>query len=101
MLSKSINGKLEYWELDTGKTLRSIRLRSGENYSRFDVSLDEVYACVGTSQGSLFIYNLHTGTMVSELGHRRSTKAIRCCAFSRDCRLVQRFFISSKYSFFF
>ncbi|RCH87616.1 hypothetical protein CU097_008960 [Rhizopus azygosporus] len=88
VLSKSINGKLEYWELDTEKTIKSIRLRSGENYSRFDVSLDEAYACVGTSNGSLFIYNLHTGNMVSELGHRRSTKAIRCCVFSRDCRQI-------------
>ncbi|KAG0741358.1 hypothetical protein G6F57_009351 [Rhizopus arrhizus] len=88
VLSKSINGKLEYWELETEKTLRSIRLRSGENYSRFDISLDETYVCIGTRQGSLFIYNLHTGAMISELGHRRSTKAIRCCAFSRDCRQI-------------
>lgn len=26
--------------------------------------------------------------MVAELAHRRSTKSVRCCAFTRDCRQV-------------
>lgn len=26
--------------------------------------------------------------MVSELSHRRSTKSVRCCTFTRDCRYV-------------
>ncbi|KAG0163007.1 hypothetical protein DFQ30_000888 [Apophysomyces sp. BC1015] len=88
ILSKSINGRMEYWDGDQEKSIRSFRVRTGENFSRFDVSLDERFFCVGTSQGSVYIYNLETGKMVSELAHRRSTKSVRCCAFSRDCRQV-------------
>ncbi|KAF7726033.1 hypothetical protein EC973_009098 [Apophysomyces ossiformis] len=86
ILSKSINGRMEYWDAEQEKSIRSFRVRTGENFSRFDVSLDERFFCVGTSQGSVYIYNLETGKMVSELAHRRSTKSVRCCAFSRDCR---------------
>ncbi|KAI8979826.1 WD40-repeat-containing domain protein [Mycotypha africana] len=88
VLSKSINGKIEYWDYETEKTLRSFRIRSGENFCRLDVSLDELFFCVGSSQGSIFIYNLETGKLVTELGHRRSTKAVHCCVFSRDCRQI-------------
>ncbi|KAI7872050.1 WD40-repeat-containing domain protein [Spinellus fusiger] len=86
LLSKSINGRIEYWDPQADKSIRSFRVKTGENFSRFDVSLDECFFCVGTSQGSVFIYNLNTGKMVTELAHRRSTKSVRCCAFSRDCR---------------
>lgn len=88
VLSKSINGRMEYWDIETEKTIRSIRVRSGENYSRFDVSLDELFFCVGSSQGTIYVYNVQTGKLVSELGHRRSTKAVRCCVFSRDSRQI-------------
>ncbi|KAI8378085.1 WD40-repeat-containing domain protein [Choanephora cucurbitarum] len=87
VLSKSTNGKIEYWNLEEqDKPVRSFRIRSGENFSRFDVSLDELFFCVGSSHGTISIYNLHTGKLVTELGHRRATKAVRCCVFSRDCR---------------
>ncbi|CAO3624908.1 unnamed protein product [Mucor hiemalis] len=88
VLSKSINGRMEYWDIETEKTIRSIRVRSGENLSRFDVSLDELFFCVGSSQGTIYVYNVQTGKLVSELGHRRSTKAVRCCVFSRDSRQI-------------
>ncbi|OAD71878.1 hypothetical protein PHYBLDRAFT_80559 [Phycomyces blakesleeanus NRRL 1555(-)] len=86
LLSKSINGRIEYWDPESDKMMRSFRVRTGENFSRFDVSLDERFIGVGTSQGSVFIYNIDTGKMVAELAHRRSTKSVRCCAFSLDCR---------------
>ncbi|KAI8387479.1 WD40-repeat-containing domain protein [Blakeslea trispora] len=86
VLSKSTNGKMEYWELEQEKVIRSFRIRSGENFSRFDVSLDELFFCVGSSHGTIYIYHLHTGKLVTELGHKRATKAVRCCVFSRDCR---------------
>ncbi|KAI9360257.1 WD40-repeat-containing domain protein [Pilaira anomala] len=88
VLSKSINGRIEYWDMETEQTIRSIRIRSGENYSRFDVSLDELFFCVGSSQGTVYVYNIKSGKVVSELGHRRSTKAVRCCVFSRDSRQI-------------
>ncbi|KAL1934388.1 hypothetical protein VTP01DRAFT_6570 [Rhizomucor pusillus] len=88
VLSKSVNGRMEYWDAETETTIRSFRIRTGENFSRFDVSLDESFFCVGTSSGSVYVYNLQTGKMVSELSHRRSTKSVRCCTFTRDCRQV-------------
>jgi WD40 repeat protein len=86
VLSKSTNGRLEYWNLETEKTIRSIKIRTGENSSRFDISLDGLFVCVGSSAGVIFIYNLQTGKMVTELGHKKSTRPIRCCMFTRDCR---------------
>ncbi|KAF9350977.1 hypothetical protein BGX34_000892 [Mortierella sp. NVP85] len=73
VLSKSVNGKIE---------------NTASNQCRFDVSLDELFLCVGTSNGSAYIYNIETGRTVTELKHRRSTKAIRTCIFSRDSRTV-------------
>ncbi|CAG8447783.1 26242_t:CDS:2 [Gigaspora rosea] len=50
--------------------------------------LDEKYFCVGTSNGTIHIYNVLSGKLVTELRHRRSTKAVRCCVFSRDTKQV-------------
>ncbi|ORX61578.1 WD40 repeat-like protein [Hesseltinella vesiculosa] len=88
VLSKSINGRMEYWDMDSDESIRSFRIKTGECYSRFDVSLDEGYFCVGSSHGRVYIYNLNTGKQLAELSHRRSTKTIRCCAFSRDCKQI-------------
>ncbi|KAI8874896.1 WD40 repeat-like protein [Backusella circina FSU 941] len=86
VLSKSSNGKVEYWNLDTEKTIRTFRVKTGESTSRFDVSLDNQYLAVGSTRGSIFIYHIESGELITELEHRRATKAIKCCAFSRDCR---------------
>ncbi|CAG8600168.1 5028_t:CDS:2, partial [Cetraspora pellucida] len=89
VLSKSINGKIEYWNYETFELIKSFLIKnSSNNRSRFDVSLDEKYFCVGTSNGSINIYNVLSGKLVTELRHRRSTKAVRCCVFSRDTKQV-------------
>ncbi|RUS19099.1 WD40-repeat-containing domain protein, partial [Endogone sp. FLAS-F59071] len=119
VLSKSINGRVEYWDpvtMEVGDVIRSFRVKTAENFCRFDVrfvlglscfsftfilaipslithlcyrrSLDESFFCVGTSGGAVHVYSLHTGRPVAELQHRRSTKAVRCCVFSRDCRTI-------------
>ncbi|KAI8068017.1 WD40-repeat-containing domain protein [Gongronella butleri] len=88
VLSKSINGRMEYWNLDTGAVLQTFRIKTSEIHTRFDVSLDEAYFCVGTSQGRIYVYSLHTGKQIVELSHRRSSKAIRCCVFTRDCKQI-------------
>jgi WD40 repeat protein len=49
-------------------------------------SLNESFFCVGSSSGAIYVFNLHTGKQITELQHRRSTKAVRCCVFTRDCR---------------
>ena len=48
------------------------------------LSLDERYLCVGTSSGSVLVFNLITGKLIAELNHRRSMKSVKCCLFSRD-----------------
>ncbi|RIB30528.1 WD40-repeat-containing domain protein [Gigaspora rosea] len=89
VLSKSINGKIEYWNYETLELIKSFVIKnSSNNRSRFDVSLDEKYFCVGTSNGTIHIYNVLSGKLVTELRHRRSTKAVRCCVFSRDTKQV-------------
>ncbi|GJJ78079.1 polycomb protein EED [Entomortierella parvispora] len=89
VLSKSVNGKVECWDPDTLTTIRTFNIKNtASNQCRFDVSMDELFFCVGTSNGSVYIYNIETGKAVTELKHRRSTKAIRTCIFSRDSRTV-------------
>ncbi|KAI7827957.1 WD40-repeat-containing domain protein [Gamsiella multidivaricata] len=88
-LSKSVNGKVEHWDPETLQRIRTFNIKNtASNQCRFDVSLDELFFCVGTSNGSVYVYNIDTGRTVTELKHRRSTKAIRTCIFSRDCRTV-------------
>ncbi|KAF9149390.1 hypothetical protein BG015_008818 [Linnemannia schmuckeri] len=89
VLSKSVNGKVEYWDPETLIQIRTFTIKNtASNQCRFDVSLDELFFCVGTSNGSAYIYNIDTGRTVTELKHRRSTKAIRTCIFARDSRTV-------------
>lgn len=77
---------MEYWDAEKNEPIRSFRIRTGENHSKFDVSLNEQFFCVGSTQGSVYIYNVITGKLLSELSHRRSNRLIKCCVFSRDCR---------------
>ncbi|KAH8556481.1 hypothetical protein BGW37DRAFT_14306 [Umbelopsis sp. PMI_123] len=58
------------------------------NSRLFIFSLNESFFCVGSSGGAIYVFNLHTGKQIAELQHRRSTKAVRCCVFTRDCRSV-------------
>ncbi|KAI1302823.1 hypothetical protein EDD11_005493 [Mortierella claussenii] len=89
VLSKSVNGKVEYWDPESLERIRTFNIKNtASNQCRFDVSLDELFFCVGTSNGSVYIYNIEAGKAVTELKHRRSTKAIRTCIFSRDSRTV-------------
>ncbi|CAO3616655.1 unnamed protein product [Cunninghamella blakesleeana] len=88
ILSKSVNGRMEYWDAEKNEPIRSFRVKTGENHSKFDVSLNDEFFCVGSTQGSVYIYNINTGKLISELSHRRSNRLIKCCVFSRDCRQV-------------
>ncbi|KAF9428897.1 hypothetical protein BGZ94_000618 [Podila epigama] len=88
-LSKSVNGKVEYWDPVSLEKIRTFNIRNtASNQCRFDVSMDELFFVVGTSNGSAYVYNIESGKTVTELKYRRSTKAIRTCIFSRDCRSI-------------
>ncbi|CAG8510513.1 2408_t:CDS:2 [Ambispora leptoticha] len=89
VLTKSIDGKLEHWNPETMYIYKSYNIKNGSNNrSRFDVSLDGCFFCVGTNIGSVCVYNLTTGKLVTELRHRRSIKAVRCCAFTKDYKQI-------------
>ncbi|KAG0197657.1 hypothetical protein BGX28_008849 [Mortierella sp. GBA30] len=85
VLSKSVNGKVELWDPNTLQHNRTFTIK---NTASNQCRLDELFFCAGTSNGSVYIYNIATGRTVTELKHRRSTKAIRTCIFSRDSRTV-------------
>lgn len=83
VVSKSINGKIVYWNSETKEIIHKITVKGGNNTCRFDVSPDNAFLCVGTSQASILVYDLNTAELIKELTHRRVTKAVRCCAFAR------------------
>jgi hypothetical protein len=69
--------------------VRSFQIRNGQdNRCRMDISDDGRYFCAGNSNGAVSIFSLEIGALVVELSHKRSTKAVRCCAFSLDARNV-------------
>ncbi|KAI8925225.1 WD40-repeat-containing domain protein [Entophlyctis helioformis] len=84
VLSKSTSGKMALWDAESKQTIHSFHLRGGSNRCRFDVT----YVCVGTAVGTVSVYSLVTGRLISELRHKRSNKAVRCCAFSRHQRNI-------------
>nr|CAG8517527.1 12857_t:CDS:10 [Entrophospora candida] len=87
--STQIDNKIEHWDYETFKIIKTFNIKDNcFNRCRFDVSLDGKYMCVGTSYGSVFIYNITKGKLVTELSHRRSTKAVKCCLFTRDYKQI-------------
>ncbi|KAJ1960935.1 hypothetical protein IWQ62_004042 [Dispira parvispora] len=72
-----------------GNILQQMRVKNnGTNRCRFDISLDEQYLCVGNGQGVVYVFQLTLGKIIAELKHKRSTKAIKTCVFTRDCRSI-------------
>ncbi|KAJ1761854.1 hypothetical protein GGF45_004681 [Coemansia sp. RSA 551] len=82
-------GRIEYWDLEAGVSIRSFSVRHhGVNVSRFDVSFDDKYICVGNSRGEVFVFSIESGKTVCRLAHKRSVRPVTCSIFSRDCRSV-------------
>lgn len=86
LITKSIDNQLHYWNPNTQETIHSFSIESGENKSRFDVSLDECFLCVGSDYGTVYVYDIQTAKLLAELYHKKTSKAVRCCAFTRNCR---------------
>ncbi|KAJ2404852.1 hypothetical protein GGI10_005467, partial [Coemansia sp. RSA 2530] len=73
----------------SGAVIRAMSVRNhGICVSRFDVSYDDCYLCVGNSRGEVYIYCIDSGKVVGHLAHKRSVRQVTCCQFSRDCRSV-------------
>ncbi|KAJ2766040.1 hypothetical protein IWQ56_003869, partial [Coemansia nantahalensis] len=89
LLAKNTAGRIEYWDLQAGALIRSFSVpRHGVNVSRFDVSYDDRYVCVGNGQGEVVIFSIDTGKAVRRLTHKRSVRPVTCALFTRDCRAV-------------
>ncbi|KAF1803152.1 WD40-repeat-containing domain protein [Mucor lusitanicus] len=87
LLTKSVDNRLHYWRPDTQNIIRSFSITSQKsNHSRFDVSRDGKYVCIGSQHGSVYVYDIHKGNLLAELCHKKATKAVRCCVFTRNCR---------------
>ncbi|KAJ2092080.1 hypothetical protein IW138_001446 [Coemansia sp. RSA 986] len=89
LLVKNMSGRIEYWDLQTQTLVRAFSIRShGVNISRFDVSFDDKFVCVGNSRGEVCIYCIESGKTVRTLRHKRSVRPVTCCVFTRDCRSI-------------
>ncbi|KAK4510503.1 rRNA accumulation- protein [Mucor velutinosus] len=89
LLTKSVDNQLHYWRPDTQEIIHSFSIASQENnHSRFDVSRDGHYLCVGSHHGYVYVFDIHTGDLLAELCHKKATKAVRCSVFTRDCRQI-------------
>ncbi|KAJ1938677.1 hypothetical protein GGF37_004716 [Kickxella alabastrina] len=89
LVVKNTSGRIDYWDLDSLSLIRGFNVRHhGIIISRFDVSYDDEYLCVGNSRGKVYVYGLDSGRIVSHLAHKRSVRPVTCCLFSRDCRSV-------------
>ncbi|KAJ3311786.1 hypothetical protein HDV04_003798 [Boothiomyces sp. JEL0838] len=84
VLTKSVDGKIVYWNLETESIIHTFNT-GDRNKCRLDVSAQLQYFCVGTETGLVNIYSLLDGSLVSEISHKRSSKSIKCTGFSRNC----------------
>jgi hypothetical protein len=91
IVSKSVNGKMVIWTLQH-EPMHKIQLsnvystRIGIRFVFVDwlVSLDYDFAAIGTLSGAILIYDLKTGQKVHQIEHRKLSKPINCCLFTRN-----------------
>ncbi|KAI9503017.1 hypothetical protein GGI25_003464 [Coemansia spiralis] len=89
LLVKNTSGRIEHWSLQNLSMIRTFNVRHhGVNISRFDVSFDDKYLCVGNGRGEAYIFCIDSGKTVGYLKHKRSVRPVTCCLFTRDCRSV-------------
>ncbi|KAI8821524.1 WD40-repeat-containing domain protein [Fimicolochytrium jonesii] len=83
VLSKGVNGKVAFWDPLAEEIIHIFQVKgsTGHNTCRLGISTDGTHFCVGTPAGSVAVYSLAAGTLVSVLAHPRSNKAVRACAF--------------------
>lgn len=83
VLSKSVNGRAEYWNVDSEKQVSRFSQKgsAGNNECRFGLSIDRRYVAIGDASGVVTVFHVESGREVSELRHKRSRAAVRACAF--------------------
>jgi len=90
ILSKDINGHIYQWNLETNEIIKEFKNRSlmRQNRCRFDISSDKLLFCVGTAFGTVLVFDISQGKMISEIGHKRSTDPVKCSIFTRNCKSI-------------
>lgn len=89
VVSKSGNGRIFSWDLESGEILSKFNVRNSTQVdSRFGISPDGEYVCVGSALGSVYIHQLSDGKLLAELRNRRSTHPILACTFARCGRNI-------------
>jgi WD40 repeat protein len=81
LLTKSHHGLVIYWDRENNTPIHKYQV--GKNACDPDVDSTQEYFCIGTDNGSIHIYSLKDGSLVKKLTHKRSSKSIKSCAFSR------------------
>jgi len=90
ILSKSNDGRIILWDFMNSNVIREfkgVRQKQGLS-SRFDLTRDNKYLCIGSAEGNVFIFDTTTGIRVNKLEHKRSKSPVNCCALSCDCSNV-------------
>lgn len=87
VVSKSQDGRVVVWDVQSREVKREIRVRgfapnSTNITSSFDLTRDLQYIAFGCSKGCVYIYHLGSGELVTTLSHKRSQMPIKGCAFS-------------------
>jgi len=90
ILSKDINGHIYLWKLETDEILKEYKHRNllRQNRCRFGISMDNTILCVGTAFGTVLIFDLIKGNVISEIGHKRSSEPVKCSIFTRNCKSI-------------
>ncbi|KAJ3010871.1 hypothetical protein HKX48_007154 [Thoreauomyces humboldtii] len=88
ILTKSRDGKVVLWDPVTEEKIHTYRTSRTPNPCRTALSSDHRSFCIGDSNGRIQVYSLVDGERRAELGHPRSNKAVKACAFSSDDRNI-------------
>jgi len=89
-VTKSNDGKIVIWKDDDDQTIVS-RIsvpNGGHRRSRFSISRDGNFLCVGNSTGHGLLYLVDTGRLVHRFTSEKCKTPISSCTFSWDCRHV-------------
>ncbi len=87
LVSKSVDGRLLIWDKHSGKVHAELKVSNTNKVpSKFDISQDAQFLCVGNSEGVVTIFKIDTGKATNKLEHKRSRHAVKSCVFSTDTR---------------
>jgi hypothetical protein len=95
VVTKSQDGKVVMWNIQNGQVKQQINVRgfglclsalASSQYqtmtTTFDLTRDLQYIVVGTSKGSVHVYHLASGKLITTLEHRRSRMPVKGCVVS-------------------